>query len=492
MFAIGSLLDGYRDAAVQIYEHLDSKGVPCKLAISPSTHTLPDVASPGPLWDWREEAVMWFKHFLLDETTTSTTTTSTTATADSNNRVKYDVTTENKVAVYLREGGGNDSIRVDGQWVNLENGPTIPRDNALKYFLTSDHTLTALLPQDPQEKHSLAYDPAVGTEMGTWWGEASLGDMAALDAESLIYDLPIVDEALVLIGQTEVYWDASVMFDDVDSGSFNWFVRLEDVFSDGTVRHVTGASINAAQAQGNGTLPLTSDRSYSFSIKLHYSTWTFHKGHVLRIAFTNAMFPMAWPSPHKFTSSVLINSENTFVLLPLAPRAKEAYPLHDYDRQRLSKHAEPSDGWYFSEGGYPYENTVETVNGMKIVTWKSDYYMNCYGWIISVELDYEWQQSLFIPSATTWSGYARQIYQYVGTTDKGLWEESENGDPSLLHPTPLVPPIQREFALETNLTIWSDSEFFYAVISRTMKNAATGENLVNPYSNKIQIVRTLQ
>ena len=55
MFAIGSLLDGYRDAAVDIFQRLKAKGVRTKLAMSPSSHTLPDEASPGPRWEWRQE-----------------------------------------------------------------------------------------------------------------------------------------------------------------------------------------------------------------------------------------------------------------------------------------------------------------------------------------------------------------------------------------------------------------------------------------------------
>ena len=477
VFVIGSLLDGYRDAAVQLYERLKAKGVFCKLAISPSTHTLPDEAVPGPLWDWREEAVKWFTYFLAPVGTVD-------------DAILYD----NEVAVYIRSGDVDDSEVVKGHWVNLED-PHMPEEFMEKYYLSADHTLKNVsglkIFQDIQyPKHSLKYEPTVGVEMGTWWGEAALGDMSSLDSKSLIYDL-LITEDMVLYGQPEIAFSASISESNMTHGLLvNWHVRLEDVFPNGTVVHITGASINGAHSQ-NGYL--LRDKEYDFVIKLHYTTWIFRRGHSLRLAFTNALFPMIWPSPHIFTAQLTVSSPTTYVLLPLRP-ATSMYPInpHEYTKERFPVYSEPDDGWYFGEGSYPYEHTVSTNDdGAQIITWKSDYYTNCYGWIISAELDYQWQQSILIPSSTVWTGYARQIYQYVGTSDKSLWEEDASGYPSLLHPSSEVPPIQREFRLETNLSVRSDDMFFYGSIYRSMVDGA-GNLVMEPYSNSFKVKRIFQ
>ncbi len=82
----------------------------------------------------------------------------------------------------------------------------------MRYYLTDSHTIAAKIVGRTYSAvaaahHELAYAPSVGNEMGTWWGEAALGDMSALDDASLVYDL--TDLTLLkdfeLFGSVEVH-----------------------------------------------------------------------------------------------------------------------------------------------------------------------------------------------------------------------------------------------------------------------------------------------
>ncbi len=181
-FAIGSLLDGYRDAAVQIYDWLKAKKVPVKLAMSPSNHALPDQVYPGPAWDWKEEAAGWFRRWLFDLDEGST---HYIYDIDSNatDYMTDDILMDNNFAIFVRLPG-DDTNRVPGFWTNV-NWTELSSQPRTMYFMSSGSTLSSSAKiggggrasKEEEEKEvsvdTLRYQPAVGIEMGEWWGEAT-------------------------------------------------------------------------------------------------------------------------------------------------------------------------------------------------------------------------------------------------------------------------------------------------------------------------------
>ena len=87
--------------------------------------------------------------------------------------------------------------------------------------------------------------------------------------------------------------------------SADWFVRLSDVAPDGRVTFVTGAGINGAQrnsmAEPEDLIP---GKDYKLSWNLHLASWVFPKGHRLRVAVSNALWPMNWPTPYPMTTAL--------------------------------------------------------------------------------------------------------------------------------------------------------------------------------------------
>jgi len=61
VYAIGGLLDGYRDTVLRLLENLQG---PVKGVLGPWDHSFPDNGWPGPNYEWRHEAVRWWDTWL--------------------------------------------------------------------------------------------------------------------------------------------------------------------------------------------------------------------------------------------------------------------------------------------------------------------------------------------------------------------------------------------------------------------------------------------
>lgn len=485
-FVIGSLMDGYRDSTTVIYENLKNKGAPVKFAMGPSNHSLMDYASPGPNWEWRNEVSRWFWYWLVVHN-------------ENGPNPDKSLINQNDFAVYIRRPG-NDANNVPGFWRNM----SWPLGPATRYYMTPANGLTLTAPPANQEsEHTLLYKPGVGTEMYVWWGEnnASLGNMLDLDADSLIYDLPITSD-MELIGYPTISLRvAARSAQNLAKLHANWHVRLEDYDPSGNGNnpncvHVTGASFNS-NFRNSYTNPsfVNNGQFYTITFKLHFSTWTFKAGHRARIAITNALFRMMWPTRDAMTTALKVNSLSSFVDLPLYPAQNAPNPKHPYEVEKVDAYVEPANGWYFAEGGYPrvYTNEIQTINNIPytVSTWLSDYYSNCYGWIVSVDINHVFTQNNNDPADTKWETYARQKYQWIGTTDQNKWGNLF-GYPSLNKPGPQLPPIGRQFTIETTTTLRSDYNNFHFNLDRKAFDSVTNANLVAPYTFVGSVARNFQ
>ena len=66
-------------------------------------------------------------------------------------------------------------------------------------------------------------------------------------------------------------------------------------------------------------------REFPLEIELHFTSWTFQKGHRLRMAVYNALWPMIWPSPYPMTTTLRLG-EGTRILLPVLPFEERPRP----------------------------------------------------------------------------------------------------------------------------------------------------------------------
>jgi uncharacterized protein len=294
-FLIGGFYDGYRDVIPRMMTNVKA---PVKALLGPWNHTYPHDAVPGPAIEWREIAVRWWDRWLKG--------------------VENGIENEPRLAVYMRRWCAPDPTieQIPGEWRNEKSWPPAgEKDRTL--YLDSEHLLRDSAPA--AGLHQLKYIPSVGIEEGFWWGEVT-SDQRPTDAFSLVYDSPPLEKDTAILGLPRVMLTASASAPLAD-----WFARLSDVAPDGTVTLVTGAGLNGAQ-RSSSTSPadLEPDRVYQIEIELHVTSWVFPRGHRIRLAISNAMWPMIWPTPYAMTTSLALGGENpSRLVLPTVPLESE-------------------------------------------------------------------------------------------------------------------------------------------------------------------------
>lgn len=331
-FVIGGWYDGYRDSVPRMLEHLEA---PVKGIIGPWDHHNPNwVGAPyGPAIEWRHEAVRWFDYWLKDSDT--------------------GIMDEPRFAVYVRHWHPPDKNigAIPGEW-RWEEGWPLERLQPWTLYLHPNRTLVSSIPETAT--HHLRFIPSIGLEVGMWWGDLP-PDQRPVDAYSLVYETEPLEKDLEILGMPRAILNAST-----DAPLAHWFVRLSDVAPDGTVTQVTGAGLNGAQRESaEDPKLLKPGRVYPLEIEMHFSSWTFPKGHRIRLAVNNAAWPMIWPTPYPMTTTLHLGGKSpTRFILPVVPHKDCPKPNF------LPPAEEPSlPGYYWlgwsSGGGYAWVSNVE-------------------------------------------------------------------------------------------------------------------------------------
>ena len=298
-FLIGGLHDGYRDS---ISRMLTQVSAPVKAWIGPWNHAWPSDSNYGPLYEWRNQAVRWFDYWLKGRNT--------------------GVLADPKLMIYLQRAypPGPQDQTLPGLWRAYDGWPpqgTQPE----RLFLQPDH---ALAPEAGKSgRDELRYVPSAGAESGIfWWGDLH-PDMRSFDGYSLVYDSQSLTDDTAIIGYPRLTLNASSTAPLAD-----WVARLEDVAPDGRVTLVAGANSDGAQRDSLADpKSLDPGKVYTFSFNLHLASYVFPKGHRIRLALANAMWPALWPTPYVMNTTVeLGGGRASWIELPRVPLAGRAPP----------------------------------------------------------------------------------------------------------------------------------------------------------------------
>lgn len=325
-FLIGGLLDGYRDNIPDML--MQSKG-PVKAIVGPWNHTFPYDAAPGPQIEWRDQAVRWWDYWLKGRDT--------------------GVLNDPRLAIYMQHWHPPDPnlATVPGEWRRENTWPPSGMRQAF-LFLQADHTLSGAV--SIPVVHQLKYIPSVGVEAGFWWGEL-LSDPRPVDAFSLVYDSAPLTEEVAILGRPRALLQASA-----DASLADWFARLSDVAPDGTVTQITGAGINGAQRDSmTDPKDLEPGKVYALDIEMHLTSWVFPVGHRIRVAISNALWPMVLPTPYNMTTSLQLGGESgSRLALPVVPVHGAAAPEFSTPQPTEERKDIQSEGF-----PWPGEWTVE-------------------------------------------------------------------------------------------------------------------------------------
>jgi uncharacterized protein len=384
-FLIGGLLDGYRD---NIPDMLMRSSGPVKAIVGPWNHTYPNDAVPGPQIEWRNQAVRWFDHWLKGRDT----------------GVEHDP----RLVVYMQHWHPPDPTleNVPGEWRREDAWP--PRDShPSTLFLQANHTLSESTAQP--DMHQLKYVPSIGVEAGFWWGEL-LNDVRQVDAFSLVYESAPLQDDLAILGRPHTFLQASATAPLAD-----WLARLSDVAPDGTVTQITGAGINGAQRDSmSEPRDLEPGKTYALDIEMHLTSWVFPKGHRIRVAISNALWPVMLPTPYSMTTSLeLGGSDGSRIILPVVAEHGISPPAFSPPEPSEERSDIKSEGF-----PWPGDWTVERDEARHKTTvhWKGQESAT-YPW--GKEIDYEnltYDADDMHPETCSVRGEAESIFTLKGRT----------------------------------------------------------------------------
>jgi uncharacterized protein len=301
-FMIGGFLDGYRDSIPRFFEHAKA---PIKALLGPWNHSFPHDADPGPSIEWRVDATRWWDYWLKG--------------------IQNGIMDEPRFQVFMRHWYPPDPTiaEIPGDWRAEKTWPPA-NTRTQTLFLEPNHMLGDAPPLDSAAStgQQLQYVPSIGNEAGFWWGDLT-ADQRPIDAYSLVYDSAPLEKDTALLGWPKVFLQVSSTAPLAD-----WFVRLSDVAPDGRVTLITGAGQSGAQRDSaENPTALEPNRKYEIPIELHVTSWRFPAGHRIRVAVSNALWPMIWSTPYAMTTSLWLGGPNTARLeLPIVPLEPPARP----------------------------------------------------------------------------------------------------------------------------------------------------------------------
>jgi len=422
-FVIGGWYDGYRDSVPRMLEKLDA---PVKGMMGPWAHTWPNSPYPKPGMEWRHEAVRWFDHWLKGDDT--------------------GIMDEPRFAVYVREWHPPGVVdKAPGYW-RWEDGWPIDRTKKLALYAHADHTLSSAKSGGGDGQiHRLRYIPTVGIEASgnlNWWGDFPW-DQRGTDVYSLVYDSAPLEQDLEILGFPRAILNVSA-----DEPLANWIVRISDIAPDGTVTQVAGAGISGAHRKSaEEPEALVPGQVYKLEYDLHFTSWVFPRGHRIRLAVNNALWPMIWPTPYAMTTTLGVNGANpSHVVLPVVPESDRTGP----EFLPPAKDPEPPGYAYLKLGDETDSGYAETK---------------------SIERSPLASQTRIVASGTSGSVYPWAIIKYW----ENMVHEAQDNNPARASVTGqtryTVELENRTLTVEGDLSFTSDREnFYYTYTRRALEN----------------------
>lgn len=381
-YLIGGLLDGYRDFVMDVSQ---TSKAPVIAEIGPWNHGWPEYGAPGPNYEWRQKALRWWDYWLKD--------------------MDNGILDEPRWTTFMRTGHppATNLPTVPGYWRCDQHGPS--SSTAHRFYPQTAQQL-GKAPAAQETVQTLPYHAGTGMAAGGWWGEQT-GDMAADDAHSLVYDSAPLTDAMEIMGMPKVALQVAA-----DAPFYQWTVRLEDVAPDGQVALVSGAVINPSQRISRlEPAALTPGLPTALSTAIHFTTWRFKAGHRIRLAVSNAQFPMIWPSPTAGTTSLYAGA-NTWMELPVVAPANEtsvACVLPPPDTNDVAPF-----GKEISKNGPVFSSVRNEQTGQSTFSTTSDL-----SWVIRDNTyqsseSYRWDVNDATPANASYQGDRRNVFTIAG------------------------------------------------------------------------------
>ena len=276
VLAVGGWGDAYKNAVPAIVDNL---GPSAKGIIGPWVHKYPHFAVPEPRIGFLQEALRWWRKWLMDEDT--------------------GVESDPDLTVYLMDGlpPATWYDHRPGRWVTVSSERVQTQTLSL-----SDNGLSAgpAAPLQAQISSPAHCGMEGGEYCAIWLGPEMAGDQRADDALSLCFDGAPLAQDLDIVGEPRLRLRLSA-----DQAQGQIAVRLNHILPDGAVSRITYGVLNLAHRDGSATpQPMPVGDMVDVTVTLDHIAMRIPAGHRLRVAISTAYWPLIWPAPNPVTLTV--------------------------------------------------------------------------------------------------------------------------------------------------------------------------------------------
>ncbi|MGV1681695.1 CocE/NonD family hydrolase [Sphingopyxis sp. NJF-3] len=339
------LVDGWADSYAESAERLmRNLRVPRKAIFGPWGHIYPQFGSPGPAIDWIEEEERWWKHWLAGE--------------------KTGVMDGPAFRFYLgyQTASQTNMDDIDGHWEAEARWPSPTIETRVL------HLSRGRLSDKPSRGRAV-YKPEriVGLTAPEWipYADAELPrDQSPDDERSLCFDVPLSAD-LDVVGLSKLRLRVAS-----DKPVSAVAARLCEVDAEGRSWLISKGLLNLCFRDGFTADPsrIEPGRFYDVSIELAPIAHRLKKGNILRLAISDALWPLVWPLPAKPRLTIDLGASN--LSLPIRPRSQKEVPLPILQKGISLPRSNPTleisetpDGRALVEGAWPSSTSTIEASG---------------------------------------------------------------------------------------------------------------------------------
>ena len=305
------IVGGWADAYVHSVPRLLA-GLRCprKALVGPWGHTYPWLGGPGPALDWAYEEVRWWSHWLRGERT--------------------GIMDEPMLRYYRPDATPAQSApgATPGKWTAEARWPSRNLHDRSLYLTDAG---LAPRPGKAALRHHRSHN-IVGLATPEWvpFGQAEMpGDQREDDARSITFDMAALSADLEVLGVPHVRLRVSA-----DKPVAQVAVRLCKVMPDGTSWRLAYGLLNLTHRDGHAVpKPLAPHQPVDVALDLGFVAQRLKAGERLRLAISEGLWPLVWPSPESPT--LTLNPARCLLTLPI--RTPPLIEPVDADRQRADR-----------------------------------------------------------------------------------------------------------------------------------------------------------
>ena len=302
VYVVDGWIDTYSNVVGRLLEKLS---VPRKGLTGPWGHSYPDAVSPGPGLDWIYEEVRWWQQWLLG--------------------IGTGIMNEPMFRAYMPYSTPWEVYpqNVPGRWVAEPVWPA-PRTATAAWHLNPSGKLERQA-ASPQAVKYVA-DKIVGLNKLQWLPFPPSGmpsEQSEDDSKSLVFNTTPLQSDLEILGYpiAKIRVAANVPVAKLT-------VRLTDVTPEGKSWLVSYGLLNLTHRTSHEQpSALTPGEFYDVEIKLFMVAHRFKRGHRIRIALCESLWPLVWPSPQIATLSIELGTSSVALPVRTAPQKEASFPI---------------------------------------------------------------------------------------------------------------------------------------------------------------------